>query len=154
MPSGGYLPLEQREKDHAEGPCTYDPEKNQDDRDWQCFGHDERVEDQDIDDDGTEDGEAQGDELLNDDEQTTDNFHYADEVEIARADHASEELARRAGREGLRRNEVEEMVGAAKDENGAEEDAGDERGDLHVVLLDLSRFRDEPKNARSAKTSA
>lgn len=129
------LALQDGEEEVAERPRTKDPEEDHDDRYRQRFGHDKRFDDEDVHDDRAEDGEPERDELLDDDEQATDHLHHADEVDIAGADHAGEELAGSAGREGLGGNEVEDVVGAAKDEESAEEDPGDEGGDFQRDLL-------------------
>jgi hypothetical protein len=90
----------------------------------------------DIEDDSSDDDEAEGPEARQDEEQTASDFQNLHELKITSAVHGTDE-GRGRGAFGRVRNgdEVEKEVESEDDEDRAEEDGDDIGGEFHDALL-------------------
>ena len=94
----------------------------------------EDVEAEDVHNHRAEQRETERNVAANQENQSAKNLATGDDVEIVRGIHRSDEIARRAGH-GRHFYEVQKGIRAEGGEHKSEQDAGDDGGDFHGVMM-------------------
>lgn len=97
------------------------------------------VEEKDVDQDGAEDDQANGNEAADNEQEATDNVEHTDEEEPFMGEEKAREHAGIAGGQ-LHRHEWVEGVEAEDEEDETEENTCYENGDLHLFLAPVRRM--------------
>ena len=88
-----------------------------------------------VDDDGREQGEGQGNVAVEQEENGRDDLEEKDHDEIVGDKEGPNEIFRRSGRRRRHGKEVEEAVQSEEEKDEAEQKMGDDSNNFHVTLL-------------------